>query len=93
MLAVRATPRASRGQIDGVWHDAEGQAWLAIRVAAPPSEGAANEAVISMLCIQLSLKKRDIVLVSGESARLKRFNINGAPESLAKALENCMGKG
>jgi len=90
MLAVRVTPRASRGMIDGLWRDAEGQVWLGVRVAAAPADGAANESVISMLCIQLSLKKRDVSLVSGASARLKRFRLSGDPKQLAQRLTAAM---
>ncbi len=90
MLAVRVTTRAGRDAIEGVWHDAAGQAWLAVRVAAAPSDGVANDAIISMLCIQLSLKKRDVSLVRGVSARLKRFKLNGDAEQLARAITVCM---
>ena len=43
-LAVRVTPRASRNAVEGVAMDAEGRALMKIRLAAPPVDGAANDA-------------------------------------------------
>ncbi|MGE5597593.1 MAG: DUF167 domain-containing protein [Hyphomicrobiales bacterium] len=70
-LAVRVTPRASRDAIGAF--DADGA--LAVRVTAPPAEGAANAAVTKLLAKALGLPQRDIVLVSGASARQKLFEV------------------
>lgn len=91
VLAVRATPCAKQSAIEGIWRDADGKTWFAVRVASPPSEGAANEALIRLLSTTLSVKRRDITLTSGAQSRLKRFVINGDPNALAMALETAMG--
>ena len=48
-----------------------------IRVAAPPVEGAANDALIAFLADALHISKRAIRIVSGESSRQKRVAIAG----------------
>ncbi len=74
-LAVRVTPRASKEVIEGVWHDADGAAWLAIKVRAAPDDGQANKAVIALLAKALATPKSSIALESGAAARLKRLHI------------------
>ncbi|HEX6796516.1 MAG TPA: DUF167 domain-containing protein [Ktedonobacterales bacterium] len=65
MVALRVTPRAARDELtlDG--------AVVRIRVAAPPVEGAANDAVIALLARRLHLPKSSITLVRGERSRDK----------------------
>lgn len=90
-LAVRVTPKGGRDGIDGVWLDADGQAWLSLRVSVPPVDGAATTAVIALLGQQFGLKKRDVALLSGAHSRLKRFKLIGSPERLAKMVSDCIG--
>ena len=77
-LSVRVTPRASRDAVEGF--DADGT--LRVRVTAAPADGAANAAVAKLLARALDLPGRDIVLVSGATARQKVFEI---PIELAEA--------
>src|SRR4051794_4338947 len=81
-LAVRLTPRASPAGLDGIVTDADGKPMLHIRVAAAPVEGAANAALIAFLAEALRLRKSDIAIVAGESARGKRLDISGDPAGL-----------
>jgi hypothetical protein len=74
-LAVRVTPRASKEGAEGVWHDADGAAWLAVKVRAAPDDGQANKAVIALLAKALGVPKSAITLESGAAARLKRLHI------------------
>jgi hypothetical protein len=69
-IAVRVTPRASR---EGIVAGADGS--IAVRVTAPPADGAANAAVARLLAKALGLPARDVVLVSGATAREKVFEI------------------
>lgn len=87
-LAVRLTPRASRDGLDGVGADADGRPFLRIRLTAPPVEGAANLALIDFLAGILSVRKKDIVIRSGETGRLKILEIAGKPDALAARLES-----
>jgi uncharacterized protein (TIGR00251 family) len=80
-LAVRVQPRASANGVTG-WRGET----LCLRVTAPPVEGAANRACQQLLADLLGLKRAQVTLVAGESARDKRFRIAGLtfPEIQAK---------
>jgi uncharacterized protein (TIGR00251 family) len=71
-LAVRVTPRAGRTAIAGVRGNA-----LAIRLAAAPIDGAANDALIALLAETFRRPRRDVMIVSGHTAREKRVAIAG----------------
>lgn len=85
-LAVRLTPRGGRDALDGVGLDANGRPVLQIRLAAPPVEGAANEALIAFLAELLDLRKRDVVIRSGHKARTKIVELAGTPDVLLARL-------
>lgn len=70
-LSVRVTPRASRDSVEGF--DAEGV--LRLRVTAAPAEGEANAAVTKLLSRVLGIPSRDVVMVSGGTARQKVFDV------------------
>ena len=70
-LAVRLTPRGGRDAAQGWGLDADGRAYLKVRVAAPPVEGAANAALIAFLAKTLGRPRSSLRIVSGETARLK----------------------
>jgi uncharacterized protein len=72
VFAVRVVPRAGRTAVAGVRGDA-----LLVRLAAPPVDGAANDALIAFLSTIFDRPKRDITLVSGHSSRDKRVAVAG----------------
>jgi len=74
-LKVRVQPRASRCEVLGWRGDA-----LAIRLTAPPVEGAANRACRDFLAEALGVKRADVELLSGEKSREKRFRVAGLTE-------------
>jgi uncharacterized protein YggU (UPF0235/DUF167 family) len=80
-LAVRVTPKGGRDAVDGWARDPEGRPFLKVRVSVPPSEGAANAAVIVLLAKALRRPKSALRIVSGESARLKMVEIDGLDEA------------
>jgi uncharacterized protein (TIGR00251 family) len=86
-LAVRLTPKGGRDAIDGIERLADGRAVLKVRVRAAASEGEANAALIKLVAKALGVAPRDITLVAGATARLKRLKVNGAGAALAAALE------
>ncbi len=75
-FAVRVTPRASRTTVAGVRGNA-----LAIRLAAAPVDGAANDALIAFLSDTFDRPRRDITIVSGHTSRDKRVAIAGLTEA------------
>jgi len=78
-LTVRLTPRAGRDTIDGV--DNEGR--LRVRVAAPPVDGTANDALIRLLAATLDVPRSTVSIESGATARVKRIRIEDvAPDLL-----------
>ena len=80
-LRVRVTPRAGRDHIDGARDGV-----LRVRLAAPPVEGRANDALIRFLAKTLALPRRDVRLVGGETSREKRLVVEsvGAEELHAR---------
>ena len=80
ILDIRVIPRSPRTRVDG----RRGNAIL-VRLAAPPVEGAANDALIAFLSDALDVPRRDVTLVSGERSRDKRVRIDGVDEATAIA--------
>ncbi|MDX9999152.1 MAG: DUF167 family protein [Phenylobacterium sp.] len=80
-LAVRVTPRGGRDAVEGWTVDDAGRAVLKVRVAAAPTDGSANAAVIALLAKALKRPKSSLRLVSGETARLKLIEAEGLDEA------------
>ncbi len=91
-LAVRLTPRAGRNGLDGVTKGADGRPVLQLRLSAPPVDGAANKALIVYLAEALLLRKGDISIRSGETARLKILLIKGESSALIAKLEDWIAR-
>jgi uncharacterized protein len=87
LLAVRLTPKAARDAIDGVAVLADGRAVLAARVRALPADGEANEALMRLIAKAAGVRLRDVTLVAGATARLKRLAIAGHGPTMIAALE------
>jgi uncharacterized protein len=86
-LAVRVTPRAGREAVGGIVRDADGRPALAVRLAAPPVEGAANAALVKVLAGALGLRRAEVTLLSGATGRLKMLHLAGDPAALAARLD------
>lgn len=86
-VVVRLTPRGGRDAIDGVEQRADGQCVLKARVRAAATEGEANAALIELIAHAVGVPPRDVALVSGATARIKRLTIAGHGPTLAAALE------
>ena len=87
-LKLHVQPRASRNEIVGWRGDA-----LAIRLTAPPVEGAANKACRDFLADALGVKRADVELVAGEKFREKRFRISGlTPEALRASIDALLAR-
>lgn len=71
-LRLRVSPGASRSGVVG----RHGTAWK-LRVAAPPENGRANDAVATLLASVLDVPKSGVLLVSGHGSRDKTVELYG----------------
>jgi uncharacterized protein (TIGR00251 family) len=71
-IAVHVQPRAKRTEIAGVRDGA-----IRVRVAAPPVDQAANEALLEFLAGKLRVRRREVRLVAGATSRRKVLEIDG----------------
>lgn len=79
-LRVRVQPRASRSEIAGPLGDE-----LKVRLAAPPVDGAANEALIRLLADTLHVPRAAVTIVGGLSSRSKIVRVAGISPAAAGA--------
>lgn len=80
VIPVRAQPRSRRPGVQG-----EQAGALKLGVSAPPEDGRANAALIEMLADILAVRRSQIELLSGQTAREKRFLIHGAERAAIEA--------
>jgi len=81
ILALHVQPGAKRSETAGLHGDA-----LKIRLAAPPIEGRANEALLRFIADLFEVPLRQVELLRGAQSRHKMVKVTGsavAPESLA----------
>ena len=71
VLPVKAHPGARRNEIRGIQNG-----MLRVSVTQAPEKGKANKAILALLAKELSLKKSQIELISGETSSQKRFLIS-----------------
>lgn len=72
LLPVKVVPNASRDKVVGELDEA-----LKITVAAAPERGAANKAVCRLIARELSLRKQQVSVESGETSPHKIIHIDG----------------
>ena len=82
VLRVHAQPGAARTAITGRHGTA-----LKVRVAAPPVDGRANEALRAALADAFAVAQERVTLAGGGASRVKRFRIDGiAPDEFGRRL-------
>ncbi|TMC67689.1 MAG: DUF167 domain-containing protein [Chloroflexi bacterium] len=86
-LKVRVSPGSRRPGIAG----RHGDAWK-VRVAAPPEDGKANEAVLRLLAETLDVPRSSVTLVSGQTSRDKIVVLNGLEQAQTERLLASAGK-
>ncbi len=75
---MRARRNEFRGEQDGA---------LRVSVTQSPERGKANKAIVELLSKSLSLRRSQIVLLSGETSQHKRFLIRDIdPQSLSDRI-------
>jgi len=75
---LHIVPRAAASAVAGRHGDA-----LKIRIAAPPTEGAANDELIRFLAERLQIPRRAITITGGSSSRRKTVVISGIETTAA----------
>jgi uncharacterized protein (TIGR00251 family) len=89
VLRVHVQPGTGRSALVGKHGNA-----LKARVAAPPVDGRANEALLALLAATLGVKGEQVELLSGESSRAKRVRVTGlAPDEARHLLEDAVAAG
>jgi len=79
-LTLHIQPRASRTEVVGPHGEA-----LKIRLAAPPVDGAANEALVGFLAEQLGVVRAAIILAAGSTGRRKVVVVKGVGTEWVRA--------
>jgi uncharacterized protein (TIGR00251 family) len=87
VIAVHAQAGAGRSEVVGRHGDA-----LQVRVAVPPTQGRANDAIGALLAETLGVPAKSVTLTSGAKAREKRFTVadldlDSAVEALERSVE------
>lgn len=85
-LAVSVSPNARRTAADGL-HDGA----LRVRLCAPPVDGKANDLLMAWLADQLSLPKRAITLVRGQTSRRKCLALDAPLVQVEQWLDAALG--
>ena len=75
-LHVRVQPGARRTGFVGWYGDLP-----KLAVAAPPVDGAANEAVVKAVAAAVGVPNRSVRLVGGAAARTKRLEVDGLEDA------------
>ena len=86
-VCLRVQPRARRNQVDGLAPLPDGGTALKVAVTAPPADGKANAAVISLLAKAWGQPKSALTVVAGAADRRKIIHLQGDPARLMQALE------
>ena len=81
IFMVRVVPRASRSGISGTHEGA-----LRVRLAAAPVDGTANAELIHTLAKALHVAPRNVAIISGQTAKIKRLRVTGADSKLLHVL-------
>lgn len=87
LLSLRVTARASRSAIKGIIAPADGRPVLAVALAAPPVDGAANQALIELIAKTFGVSRSAVSLRTGATARTKRVHVAGDPAALLARAE------
>lgn len=79
-LTLHIQPGAKKTEFSGLHGDA-----LKIRLAAPPVDGKANEALLRFVADSLGLAKSAVILKSGQTSRRKVLEVTGGtPAAIAR---------
>lgn len=81
VLDISVSPNAKKTELVG-WHDGA----LRVRLAAPPVDGAANDALRKWLAKEMGIPQNQVELLRGASGRRKQWALDTAPEKVTAWL-------
>ena len=86
-ITVKVTVRSRKTEVAGLMADGT----IKIRVAAPPTGGAANRALVEFLAQNLGLPKSHIDIIAGETTERKLISLLGiSPEAVDAAFQRLL---
>jgi uncharacterized protein len=80
-IRVKVVPGSSKNQMAG---SLDGM--LKVKIAAPPEKGKANKALIAFMAKTLSVKKKDVEILSGKINPVKILMISGVNSEIIETL-------
>lgn len=86
-VTVRVSPKASRSAVIGAVALSDGTTALAVRIAAPPVDGAANAELVRVVAKAPGIARGAVTLAGGATSRMKRLRIDGDPAAIAAAFD------
>lgn len=81
VIDISVSPNAKKTEIVG-WHDGA----LRLRLAAPPVDGAANDALRKWLATQLGVPQSRVELLRGASGRRKQWSVDATMDDVSAWL-------
>ena len=87
LLHVRVTPKGGRDAVIGLRTASDGRMHIAVKIAAPPQDGAANEALRRLIAREVGLSRSAVTIVAGEQSREKRLKLAGDPVAILAKLK------
>jgi len=87
-LRILVQPRASRDAVVGIQGGE-----LKVRLAAPPVDGAANDACCAFFAKLCKLPRSRVTMLSGAASRHKRLLLAGAEEAVVTAMVEPRARG
>jgi uncharacterized protein (TIGR00251 family) len=91
LIAVHLQPRAAKPGLGPVADGADGQQVWKARVAAPPTDGAANAALCELIAKQLGVAKSAVTIERGAASRHKLVRVRGDSTTLGATLRAIAG--
>lgn len=70
IFPVKVVPAGSKTSVEGAYGD-----MLKVKLSAAPEKGKANEALIEFLAEKLSVKRKNVKIVSGLTSKVKQVAI------------------
>lgn len=80
-IAIKAVPGSRKNQIAGLLGDR-----LKVKVAAPPEDGKANQAICELLANELGVRAKDVRVVTGHASPEKVVAVRGVTADRASAV-------